>query len=164
MTPSETIINTLTSGFVKFDDLVLVDTIEWFKAAYLRLQEVKDSFPQRKNQQAILAYYAKAFDVCGGKGNYGLLRDYGCGDRLVEQLKKSHDFKILKRNTKIAKKLIDADITEITETEIAYTKNGFDGYFLVRTNLGTKRVCVNTIIAGGYNIQCTHYRVLVTIK
>lgn len=34
----------------------------------------------------------------------------------------------------------------------------------VNTESGIKRVKIETILAGGYNVQCLHYRTLVNVK
>ena len=62
-----------------------------------------------------------------------------------------------KRNASIAKKLEKA---EVTGSAVVRTEDGFNGVF----NINTKKVTIETVYAGGYNIQCLHLRVLVKIK
>lgn len=67
------------------------------------------------------------------------------------------------RNAKMAKKLEQSEITKIIENNIDVNSDGFNGNFWVDTNKGRKWVRINTIIAGGYNIQALHYRTLVKV-
>lgn len=65
-----------------------------------------------------------------------------------------------KRNYRIAKKLFDKGITDISENfEIIYG-NDFVGEWVIGDNL----VSLKVIFAGGYNIQQLHPRVLVNVK
>jgi hypothetical protein len=82
----------------------------------------------------------------------------------IEVGRKDAESVIKSRNVKIAKKLVEADITEVTDYQFARTADGFHGVFAVETSRGTKVVRIETILAGGYNIQCLHYRTLVKIK
>ena len=68
------------------------------------------------------------------------------------------------RNLSIATKCKKAGVTEVVSSEFAHTRDGFDGVFVVNTDQGPHRVKINTIRAGGYNIQCAHLRVLVSVK
>ena len=72
--------------------------------------------------------------------------------------------KVARRNIKIADKLNKAGVNEMVSATIERSADGFNGLFTVNTNSGTKTVTVNTIFAGGYNIQCAHFRVLVKVK
>jgi hypothetical protein len=67
------------------------------------------------------------------------------------------------RNTKMARKLEQSEITKIIDNNIEVNSDGFNGTFQVETNKGRKWVRIHTIIAGGYNIQALHYRTLVKV-
>ena len=67
-------------------------------------------------------------------------------------------------NATIAAKLAKAGVDEVEGAEFTRTNDGFNGLFVVNTPTGPKSVHIETITAGGYNIQCLHLRVLVTVR
>lgn len=106
--------------------------------------------------------YNEMFSICGGKIWYHE-STYGASS-LLAFVEKNCKNNSTKRNAKIALQLEKAGIVEVLSGGIVWNDNGFDGTFEVLTNQGIKRVIVETITAGGYNIQCFHLRVLVKIK
>lgn len=85
----------------------------------------------------------------------GLLQDISTGhpEWFAEQVEKEGErkkAKIIFRVEKKAGKIIDGDLKLGLDGEINGTIRGED-----------KTVHVQTIIAGGYNIQCAHFRLLV---
>jgi len=70
---------------------------------------------------------------------------------------------ITARNSRVAKKLDDANIKEVNGGSIERTNDGFNGLFKVNTDSGEKKVKVQTILAMG-DIQAPHYRTLIHIK
>lgn len=106
--------------------------------------------------------YNEMFSICGGKAWY-LESTYGASS-LLAFVEKNCKNNSNKRNTKIALQLEKAGIVEVLSGGIVWNDNGFNGTFEVLTNQGIKRIIVETITAGGYNIQCFHLRVLVKIK
>ena len=67
---------------------------------------------------------------------------------------------IANRNDRIVKALNKNGVTEIPEFNLLHGSNGFEGAFKVAGYW----VTINTILAGGYNIQCLHQRTLVKVK
>lgn len=63
------------------------------------------------------------------------------------------------RDGRIIKKLHDKGVYSIPEFE-ADADNGFTGFFTV----GEYAVTIQMIVAGGYNVQRIHNRVLVTVN
>lgn len=89
----------------------------------------------------------------------------GRNTKLIEEfMEKNCEATAKKRNASIARKLEKAGVTEVINEDYTYTKDGFNGCFVVETDKGRKVATVDTIYAGGYNIQCLHLRVLVRVK
>jgi len=161
------ILETLEQGFKVFDDKSLEIGKAYFlklKADFKAYQESDEhkEFHKQYARKDVWVYYEEMFRRCGGKTNYALIKESDA--RIVEIVTKSHFDKITKRNFKIAKKLTEANITSVLESKVAVSNDGFNGFFRVETNNGAKTVEINTVYAGGHNVQCLHCRVLVKIK
>lgn len=138
------------------------------------LQSLIDSIPVRREAlKAVSArwnageftgkyatnYYASAqIEAAGGKSWMENLR-YG-NAALIERLTKQEAGKAELRAAKIAAKLNKAGVKEVIDGDAERTSDGFNGWWKVETDQGTKFVRLEVIGAGGYNIQCYHYRVL----
>lgn len=160
----EQILAKLEEAFAPFDAKVLEGTQQWAKervAAYRAYRISEEGRAAAKANQH--KYYATVFAIAGGKSWYNKFE--GRNDQMIEELVVKHCAAIAKaRSAKIAAKLIKANITEIESVNFAHTHDGFNGVFSVNTDQGKKRVTIDTILAGGYNIQCLHFRVLVNVK
>ena len=156
----------LETLFADLDAEVLSATKEWAKGRCAAIKEFKDSKEFRNDNGFITdqyKYYARLFAIAGGKTWYNILGTH-YGDRQEEFIIKNCKVTAEKRNASIVRKMIKAGVTEVTGQEYARSKDGFNGFFIINTNEGTKRVSIDTIRAGGYNIQCLHLRVLVKVK
>lgn len=150
--------------FAPMDVKVLASAQEWAVGRVAALKEFKASaeYTTARGQGAYVLY-AKLFEICGGKTWYAVFN--GTGSVYVSEfMAKNCAATAKKRNASITAKLVKAGVTEVVSENYTYTNDGFNGVFNVNTNAGPKRVSIDTIYAGGYNIQCLHLRVLVKVK
>lgn len=104
--------------------------------------------------------YPAMFDLCGGKTWYNVVN--GSSAAAVEEFaRKNAKAVAAKRNAKIAAKLAKAGVEQITDASVGYCQDGFNGWWKVN---GDRIVSIQSILAGGYNIQRLHQRVLVNVK
>ena len=162
-TTTQQIIDNLNQVFKKFDDEVLESSKKWAQERVAAIREFKMSDEAQHLRHNQYAYYTKLFALAGGKSWYNTF-DGRSKSMIEEFMEKNHQNTIDKRNASIAKKLEKAGVTEVLSEEYVYTKDGFNGIFRVNTDAGVKRVSIDTIYAGGYNIQCLHLRVLLKVK
>ena len=162
-TTTQQIIDNLNQVFKKFDDEVLESSKKWAQERVEAIREFKMSDEAKHLRRNQYAYYAQLFALAGGKSWYNVF-DGRSVSTIEEFMEKNHQNTIDKRNASIAKKFEKAGVTEVLSEEYVYTKDGFNGIFRVNTDAGVKRVSIDTIYAGGYNIQCLHLRVLVKVK
>ncbi len=154
----ETIMQQLSEVFAQRDVKLVEDTKTWASerlaalAVYLKSDE-------RKSDRT----YETRFAICGGKTWYGIIYGRSIEDR-NQMIEKRCAAAQKKRNESITAKLIKAGVSEVTGTKFVHTNDGFHGYFHVETDKGSKLVEIETIFAGGYNIQCAHNRTLVKVK
>lgn len=148
--------------FIEMDAKILEQSKIWARARCAAIKEFKDNAPQslRRDQ---FKYYAQLFAVAGGKTWYNVLGTV-YNDRVEDFITKNCKATAEKRNAMIARKLEKAGVTEVSSTTYNRTNDGFNGTFVVETNAGRKVATVDSIYAGGYNIQCLHMRVLVKVR
>jgi hypothetical protein len=141
------------------DAKVLADSLARIEArwqAMLAWKKTDEAEAMRRDQHR---YYGTLFNKAGGKSWFQALSGRNEAGR-AEVITKNCAAVARKRNATIEAKLNKAGITEIGEAEVIYNKDGFDGIY----KAGDKRIKIQTIYAGGYNIQCLHTRVLVSIR
>lgn len=144
-----------------FKDLDADFTAKQIKWAAERVTAIKE-FKATADRRALGEgeYYRQIWAVAGGKTWYNLFD--GRNWAMIEPLVEKNCQRIFStRNANIIAKLKKMGATEILDLENARSNGGIDGWFTVVTDQGKTTVTIETIIAGGYNIQCLHHRVLV---
>lgn len=158
------IIEQLNEVFATMDQKVLVASQEWAQERIKALNEFWESeeYAELKKTRSNNRYY-RNWEIAGGKGWYNTFVD-NSDESIKEFIIKNCKAIADKRNLRIAKKLEEAGITKIISNTITHTQHGFDGLYIIETNQGEKTVKIETVWAGGYNVQCLHLRVLIKIK
>lgn len=163
MNATATIISKLQEIFAPMDDEVLVGTKAWAAGRALAVREFKLSDEGKSLSCDAHRYYARLHTIAGGKTWYQAFNGRSLCD--IEEVVEKHCAAVAKkRNASISAKLAKAGVNEVVSEEFHRTADGFNGLFVVGTDAGVKSVRIETIKAGGYNIQCLHLRVLVSVK
>ena len=157
------IINKINEVFSNMDAEVLAASQVWAKGRVAALREFKASDEGRAMSRDQWKYYGRLHAIAGGKTWYNVFNGRNAA-MIEEAIEKNCAAIVDNRNATIAAKLEKAGAKEVISEEFTYSNDGFNGVFAVNTDTGIKRVIINTIFAGGYNIQCLHLRVLVKIK
>ena len=161
MNTTTQIIAKLNEVFAPMDAEVLENTQAWAKRRVAALNEFKQSEEYKSIRGT--ERYAKLFDIAGGKTWYNVFD--GRNASMIEECIVKHCANVAaSRNKSIEQKLVKSGVTEVISETFTQTTDGFDGIFVVNTDVGKKVVTINTIYAGGYNVQCLHLRVLVKVK
>lgn len=158
---NKSMIKSVTELLGNYDAKLLEDTKKW---ALERIEEIS-AFRMSDECKAMSSSdrYGRLFYIAGGKTWYELF--YGRNWDMIEELiTKNHIAKTEKRNYKIAKKLVDSGVTDVDSIEVSYSEHGFNGVYKINSDDGVRYVRIDTIYAGGYNVQCAHLRVLVKVS
>lgn len=158
----EKIIADLNEVLKDFDAANAAKAREWSagRKAAMRKYEEENRGQGRIDQHK---YYTGLFAVAGGKTWYNIFS--GRNQAMVDEIMDKNSAAIVaKRNALIAKKLAAFNVTSVNEMQTAFHDGGVDCFIAIETDAGRKTIEINTIVAGGYNIQCLHNRTLVKVR
>lgn len=158
------IMNELAVVFAPMDAKILEASKKWILERQDAIYEYKKSDEWKNTPNRIeKGLFKKLFDIAGGKTWYNVIEGRN-DEMLMEFMEKNCESIAKKRNTSIAKKLEKGGVKEVVGQELAIYSDGFHGVFHVQCDNGMKKVSIESIYAGGYNIQCLHQRVLCKVK
>ena len=149
--------------FAEMDSRVLEETKVWAIERKKAMYEYQSSEEYSDRTIPYSERFAKVVNIAGGKTWYNILD--GRNEEMINEIIVKNCAAIAKRrNASIAKKLEKAGVTEAVELKYESSHDGFHGVYRINTDQGEKRIIIESIYAGGYNIQCLHMRVLVKVK
>ena len=157
------IMGQLVEAFAEIDAAALEKAQAWAKERVAAVKEFERSDEYSALRRDQHALYARLFALAGGKGWYNAFR--GRSADMIEELVAKHCASVAaKRDVAIAKKLEKAGVQNVVSGKAVRENGGFEGVWLVESDKGQKEIKIEMILAGGYNIQCLHNRVLVHVR
>ncbi len=156
------ILDSLSHLFAEQDQQIADADVRWALDRAKAIQEYRNSaeFAEIRKRGAWGGMYDALFAVAGGKTWYQVFNGNSAAG-IEEFMRKNAAAIADKRNAKIATKLVKAGVEQVESAEVAYCPDGFRGTYMIN---GNRRVNIEVILAGGYNIQRFHQRVLCNVK
>lgn len=170
MTPINKMVQALEKAFGDYDQKHLEADLQWHRDTHeagrlldqqLNAGEVDLSMydGHQLRRHVALEMRIKAY---GGKTLFNAFT-LGGWNSVAEQVQKNHEGKVAKRNHRIVRDLAKAGITEVIDGMVDMSPDGFDGFFLVLTDQGKRKVRVSTLYCHG-QIKRPHFRVVVRVS
>lgn len=158
----KSIADALERFFAEQDEKIAEDDVRWALERRTALLDFKktDEYADLNKRGAWGGVYPRMFDICGGKTWYAVFSDNTAAG--TEAFMRKNAAAVARaRDTKLAAKLVKAGVDAVAAAEVVYTPDGFRGCFRIN---GERLVTIDVILAGGYNIQRLHQRVLCSVK